>query len=76
MSTRTFAWLTVVAALTLLPGGLSRAQTPAARLGTFEKDGREFFALSLMPQAAADPSLDLPASELPLKDPRPRPHYF
>ncbi|HEY2413623.1 MAG TPA: VWA domain-containing protein, partial [Pirellulaceae bacterium] len=56
MSTRKSAWLTVVAVSALMLSGIARAETTTARLGTFEKDGRDYFALSLMPQAAADAS--------------------
>src|SRR4029079_12198383 len=56
MSTRKSAWLTVAIVSTLMLGGVGRAETLTARLGTFEKDGRDYFALSLLPQAAADVS--------------------
>src|SRR5436190_1643711 len=54
MSSRKFAWLIVFAVSSLVVSGFVAAETITARLGTFEKDGRDYFALSLMPQAAAD----------------------
>src|SRR6478672_10723173 len=55
MSTRTFASLILVFALAALVTP-ALAQGPTARLGTFAKDGQEYFALSLMPQVTADPA--------------------
>lgn len=37
-------------------GTTAFAATPTARLGTFEKNGQTYFALSLLPQSAADPA--------------------
>src|SRR5688572_26960846 len=54
MSTRTFSWLTLATALVLTLTAGASAQTANARLGTFEKDGQQYFALSLLPQAKAD----------------------
>ena len=56
MSTRTIAWLTLGLALTIGSCPAARAQSANARLGTYEQGGQEYFALSLMPQVAADPS--------------------
>src|SRR6266850_4562067 len=55
MSTRTFAWLTLAPALALALVSAASAQSANARLGIYEKSGQEYFALSLLPQVAADP---------------------
>ena len=56
MSVRTFASLILVVALALVMSASSLAEKPVARMGTYEKDGQDFFALSLLPQVAADPA--------------------
>ena len=59
MSTRTFASLILAVALAMVLAGSASAQGPTARLGTFEKNGQDFFALSLMPQVAADAGINV-----------------
>src|SRR5438876_7185426 len=56
MSTRTFASMILAVALVVVLARSASAQGPTARLGTFEKNGQDFFALSLMPQVTADPA--------------------
>src|SRR5262245_41628940 len=56
MSTRMLARLTIVPALVLSLASANAAQSANARFGTYEKDGQTYFALSLLPQIAADPS--------------------
>src|SRR5262245_15028534 len=55
MSTRKFAWLTAIAAALVVEATAS-GQSGSARLATYEKSGQEYFALSLMPPVAADPT--------------------
>ncbi|HMC11775.1 MAG TPA: hypothetical protein VKH44_10810, partial [Pirellulaceae bacterium] len=54
MSTRTVTRLTLALALTLGLSASALAESAGARLGTYEKSGQGFFALSLMPQEKAD----------------------
>jgi uncharacterized protein with von Willebrand factor type A (vWA) domain len=56
MSTRMLARLTMIPALVLSLASAQAAQTANSRLATYEKDGRTYFALSLLPQIAADPA--------------------
>src|SRR5262245_59012685 len=55
MSTRKFAWLTAIAAA-LVVQATAWGQAGSARLGTYEQDGQEVFALSLVSPVAADPT--------------------
>src|SRR5438309_8204499 len=54
MSTPKALWSVVSSAILLATAAVGLGQT--ARLGTFEKDGQEYFALSLLPQVKADPA--------------------
>ena len=56
MSTCTFSRLISVGTLCVALVATAGAQSPGGRLGTYEKNGQSYFALSLMPQAAADPA--------------------
>jgi uncharacterized protein with von Willebrand factor type A (vWA) domain len=56
MFTRTLALLGVSLAAFAAAASSLAAQTGTARLGTYEKDGQQYFALSLLPQVAADPA--------------------
>src|SRR5262245_62936079 len=56
MSTRTFSRLIPTTALCIALVTSAWAASPTSRLGTYEKNGQSYFALSLMPQAAADPA--------------------
>src|SRR5437868_249850 len=61
MSTCTGSRLTLAIVLSFSLCGLAlcttaAAKSPDARLGTFEKNGQTYFALSLLPQSAADPA--------------------
>ncbi len=56
MCTRTFSRLILAAALCIALVADVWAASPSGRLGTYEKNGQSYFALSLMPQAAADPA--------------------
>src|SRR5262245_13256782 len=61
MSTRTFASLILSMGLASIFSAAAVAQAPvsqaaAARMGTFEKEGQDFYALTLLSQVAADPA--------------------
>src|SRR5262245_17397750 len=56
MSTRTFSRLIPISALCVALVANAWAASPTSRLGTYEQNGQSYFALSLMPQAAADPA--------------------
>ncbi|MBW8885173.1 MAG: hypothetical protein JF612_10460, partial [Planctomycetia bacterium] len=54
MSTCTFSRLIPVMALWVALVATASGQSPNARLGTYEKNGQSYFALSLLSQAGAD----------------------
>ena len=56
MSSRTFACVLVAVMGLGLGVGPGMAQSPTARLATYQKDGQTFFALSLLSQEKPDPS--------------------
>src|SRR5437867_6413864 len=56
MSTCTFSRLILVTALCFGVGATTLAQSAGGRLGTYEKNGQSYSALSLLPQSAADPA--------------------
>jgi Mg-chelatase subunit ChlD len=56
MSTSSGSRLTLAFVLSFSLAAAALSATPDSRLGTYEKNGQTFFALSLLPQAAADPA--------------------
>src|SRR5262245_14603305 len=56
MASNKLAWLALAPGWALIVTASAAAQSANARLGTYEKEGHEYFALSLLPQVAADPS--------------------